>query len=267
AVSWGRCAGLLAEAPRQLTVADCRFTNHAYACIIARAIRSQGEGIRIVDNDFQDYGLAKARRSATALIMYGVSGGRISNVTIRGNRFIRGCAGQLAAIALSDVDRAEIDGNCIYDHANTYESGVTSTIKGIDVLGSTDVQVCRNQATGVVDETWRRGASDSDSAVQFGFAFAATGCRRLVIADHTASGVWAGMGAFDNVDFTTTGNTIVGDADGATEVAAGCGLEVNSNDLGASGPACGCIVANTFRNLRTGVFLAYGRDIVISGNV
>jgi hypothetical protein len=44
-------------------------------------------------------------------------------------------------------------------------------------------------------------------------------------------------------------------------------VEINSNDQGASGPACGAVTGNTIRNLRTGIFLAYGREIVMSGNV
>jgi putative cofactor-binding repeat protein len=263
---WGEYAGVFAEDPRELLIRDCTFVSHPYACVLARAYRPGAGDVRVMDCEFRDFGYPAVTRSATALICDAVGDARITDVLVRGNRFRGGRSGNLAAIGIANASRAEIAQNRIVDLANEFVPGASPTIKGIDVLGSDDVRISGNEADLIVDQHWCIGGQDSDTGVQVGFAFAATGSRRVVISDNTANRVCAGIGAFDLFDFTIVGNVVVGDA-GDGRIAGGCGLEINSNDLGRSGPACGSITGNTFRNLRTGIFVAYGRDLVLSGNV
>ncbi|HEX2450373.1 MAG TPA: right-handed parallel beta-helix repeat-containing protein [Gemmatimonadales bacterium] len=263
---WGECSGVFAEDPRDLLIRDCTFVSHPYACIVARACGPGARDVRVIDCEFSDYGYPDVARSATALVCDAIGHARITDVCIRGNRFRGGRSGNLAAIGIANVSRLDVVQNRIVDQANEYAPGSAPTIKGIDVVASEDVRISGNEADLIVDQHWCVGGQDSDSGVQVGFAFAATGCHRVIINDNTANRVCAGIGAFDLFDFTIVGNVVVGDA-GDGQIAGGCGLEINSNDLGRSGPACGSITGNTLRNLRTGIFLAYGRDLVLSANV
>jgi hypothetical protein len=265
---WAEYAGLFAEDPIRLRIEACTFTAHPYACIIARAGRPGAGDIRIVDSEFTAYGYADAALSATAVILDTRPSGRLADVSVKGNWFHCGRSGQLAALAIRNADRVEVLDNRVHDQSSEYAPGLRPTVKGVDVTGCTDVRICRNEAIDIIDRHWSPGGQDSDSGVQVGFAFAAIDCHRVVIAENTAHRVCAGIGAFDLIDFTIAANVVVGDPDDSDRpVAAGCGLEINSNAGGVPGPTCGTITGNTFRNLRTGIFVAYGRDLVLTGNI
>jgi hypothetical protein len=265
---WAEYAGLFALDPRRLRIEGCTFTGHPYACVIARAASPDAGDVRILDSEFTEYGYSDPARSATAVILDALPSGRLADVSVRGNWFRGGRSGQLAALAIQNADRVEVVDNRVHDQSSVYAPGFRPAVKGIDITGSTDVRLCRNEALDVVDQHWIPGGQDSDSGVQVGFAFAAIDCRRVVIAQNIAHRVCAGIGAFDVTDFTIAGNVVVGNPDGDDRgVAAGCGLEVNSNVGGRNGPFGGTITGNTFRNLRTGIFVAYGRDLIVAGNV